>query len=191
MKRILFFLSGTLLFLACKNETKPAEATAADTTKTAVAETPAAPAAPTVTLPYTAAYSSNFSDAVSDNDLLTVLNSYKYWEAGDMAGAKSTLADSVNFYAWNGFEYHGKNDGLIKLWSKSRDSLNSVKIIFDAWRKMHAVDKNEDWVSLWYTEVDKYKTGKVDSSYFQDDNKVINGKIAEYSQHKQYLKKKK
>ncbi len=74
-------------------------------------------------------------------------------------------------------EYKGPNDGLMKIWTTSRDSLSSVKIIMDGWRKMHAVNKNEDWVSTWYTEVDTYKTGKVDSSYYQDNNLVKNGKI--------------
>jgi hypothetical protein len=127
---------------------------------------------------------------VSDNDLLTVLNSYKYWETGDMAGARTTLGDSVHFYSWSGMDVHESGDGLIKMWTKTRDSLSSVKIYMDGWRKMHSVDRNTDWVSVWYTEVDRYKTGKVDSSYFQDDNRVVNGKIVDYSQHKQFLKKK-
>ncbi len=186
MKRIIFFLSVALLFIACNSATSPAEESAADTSK--VAETPAAPA---VTLPYTAAYSSTWTDDVSDNDLLTVLNSYKHWENGDIQGIRSTLADSVNFYSWNGFEYKGNADGLVKIWKTSRDSLSSVKIIMDGWRKMHSVDKNQDWISVWYTEVDTYKIGKVDSAYYQDDNLVVNGKIADYSQHKQFLKKKK
>jgi hypothetical protein len=184
MKRMIFFLFTVTLFIACNEAAKPAEEAAAEPAKVAAV-------APTVTLPYTAAYSSSWSDEVSDNDLLTVLNSYKYWEDGDMAGIKSCLADSIEFYSWSGFEYKGPNVGLLKLWSTSRDSLSSVKITMDAWRKMHSTDKNTDWVSVWYTEVDKYKIGgKVDSAYYQDDNMVVNGKIANYGQHKQYLKKK-
>ncbi len=92
MKRIIFFLSAALLFIACNNEAAPAEEPGADTSN--VAETPAAPA---VTLPYTPVYESAWTDDVSDNDLLTVLNSYKHWETGDLAALKSTLADSVQF----------------------------------------------------------------------------------------------
>ena len=182
MKRILFFLSTALLFMACNSATSPAEEPGTDTSM--AAETPA------VTLPYTPVYETAWTDDVSDNDLLTVLNSYKHWETGDLAGLKSTLADSVQFYSWSGMEYNGPNDGLMKIWTTSRDSLSSVKIIFDAWRKMHAVNKNEDWVSTSYTEMNVYKTGKVDSSYYQDNNMLKNGKIVMYSQHKQVLKKK-
>jgi hypothetical protein len=185
MKRILFFLFTALLFIACNSATSPAEEPGADTTN--VAETPAAPA---VALPYTPVYESAWTDDVSDNDLLTVLNSYKHWETGDLTALKSTLADSVQFYSWSGMEYKGSNDGLLKIWTATRDSLSSVKIIVDAWRKMHGVTRNEDWISIWYTEVDVYKTGKVDSSYYQDNNMVKNGKIAMYTQHKQVLKKK-
>jgi hypothetical protein len=185
MKRIIFFLSAALLFIACNSATSPAEEPGTDTSN--VAETSAVPA---VTLPYTPVFETAWTDDVSDNDLLTVLNSYKHWETGDLTALKSTLADSVQFFSWSGMEYKGANDGLMKIWTVSRDSLSSVKIIFDAWRKMHAVNKNEDWVSTWYTEVDTYKTGKVDSSYYQDNNQVKNGKIVYYSQHKQVLKKK-
>jgi hypothetical protein len=188
MKKSLLILSATMLALSCNNESKPAEVPAADTAKTTAAA--AAPAAPTVTFPFTAAYSSNFSDEVSDEGVLNVLNSYKYWESGDMTALKTTLADSIQFNSWNAFEFKGTNDGLVKIWSKSRDSMSSVKITVAAWRKMHSVDQKADWVSVWYTEVDKYKTGRTDSSSFEDDNMLVNGKIAVYDQHKQYLKKK-
>lgn len=185
MKRILFFLFIVVLYIACNSETKPAES-GTDTTAKA-AETPAAPA---VTMPYTPMYTT-LTDDVSDADLLTVLNSYKYWENGDMASVRSTLSDSVGFHSWNGWEFNGTGDSLLTYWKLSRDSLSSVKINMTAWRKQHSPEKKEDWVSVWYDEVDIYKTGKVDSASYQDDNLVVFGKIRYYSQHKQYLKKKK
>jgi hypothetical protein len=192
MKKSLLILTATMLALSCNNESKPAPATAdaptADTAKTTAKA--AAPAASTVTFPYTAFYSSNWSDEVSDEGVLNVLNSYKYWESGDMTSLRTTLADSIQFNGWNAFQYKGTNDGLVKIWSKSRDSMSSVKITVDAWRKMHSLNDKADWVSVWYTEVDKYKTGRTDSSSFEDDNLLVNGKIAMYDQHKQYLKKK-
>ena len=185
MKRIIFILSITLFFIACNSASTPPAEAAADTTK--VAEVPAAPA---VTMPYTPVYAT-LTDDVSDADLLTVLNSYKYWENGDMASVRSTLGDSVAFHSWNGWEFNGTGDSLLTYWKLSRDSLSSVKITMGAWRKQHSPEKNEDWVSVWYDEVDKYKTGKVDSASYQDDNLVVKGKIRYYSQHKQYQKKKK
>lgn len=141
-----------------------------------------------VTLPYTATYSSSFTDNVSDEDLLTVMNSYKLWETGDMKGLRATLGDSISFRAPDGYKFDGTSDSLISRWSKSRDSLSSVSIVMDAWTKHHSTDKNEDFVNVWYKEIDTYKTGKVDSANLHDINMVKNGKIAWYSQYRQVLK---
>ena len=171
-----------IIYIACNSGPAPATDPATDTSKAA------APAAAAVTMPYTPMYVT-LTDDVSDADLLTVLNSYKYWENGDMTAMRSTLSDSVNFHSWTTLEFNGTADSLLKMWTKSRDSLSSVKITMTAWRKQHSVEKNEDWVSVWYDEVDKYKIGRVDSASYQDDNLVVNGKIKVFSQHKQFLKK--
>jgi len=182
MKRILFFALIIFIYIACNSG--PAKTTEAATDTTKAAE----PAAAAVTMPYTPMYVT-LTDDVSDADLLTVLNSYKYWETGDMSAVRSTLSDTVNFHSWTTLEFNGTADSLLKMWTVSRDSLSSAKITMTAWRKQHSVEKNEDWISVWYDEVDKYKMGKVDSASFQDDNLVVNGKIKVFSQHKQFLKK--
>jgi len=41
----------------------------------------------------------------------------------------------------------------------------------------HSVDKNEDWVNIWYKEIDVYKNGRIDSIELQDDNLMKNCKI--------------
>jgi hypothetical protein len=51
------------------------------------------------------------------------------------------------------------------------------------------VDKNEDWVNVWYKEVDYFKSGKVDSTGYEDDNLLRDGKIAYISSHAIKLKK--
>ncbi|MBL7844429.1 MAG: hypothetical protein KF846_13335 [Cyclobacteriaceae bacterium] len=141
-----------------------------------------------VQLPFTASYSSQFTQDVSDQDLLTVLNSYKHWETGNMTALRSTLADSISFESWDGFIHNGTADELIKRWSSSRDSLSSVKITMVAWIKAHSTDKNADFITVWYTEIDTYKDGKIDSARWSDVNMVANGKIAYYSQYKQEAK---
>jgi hypothetical protein len=184
MKMLLFFVFIVIIYIACNSGPAPASDATIDTAKAA------APAAAAVTLPYTADYVT-LTDDVSDANLLTVLNSYKNWETGDMPGVRSTLGDSVYFHSWNGLEVNATGDSIVKYWKVYRDSLSSVNIRMIAWRKQHSVEKNEDWVSIWYDEVDKYKKGMVDSASYQDDNLIVNGKIKVLSQHKQYLKKKK
>jgi len=143
--------------------------------------------APKVTLPYTASYSSTFVPG-KDSDVLTVLNSYKDWETGDMAALKTTLADSTEYIFPSGYDLKGSCDSVIKVFTKYRDSLSGVKLNLVAWTSNHSVDKGDDWVNVWYTETDTYKTGKVDSTNYEDDNMIKNGKIVWASSHQQKMK---
>ncbi|MDX2047627.1 MAG: hypothetical protein SFU87_12630 [Chitinophagaceae bacterium] len=185
MKRV--FLACTVFFLVMGCNSTSTE------TKSAAESADAKPAesAPAVELPYKALYSSQWNQDVPDQDLLNVLNSYKSWENGDMNALSATLGDSIQFYAWDGYQYTGPKAALIERWGKFRDSLSAVKIEMDGWIKNHSIDKKTDIISVWYKETDTYKTGKIDSAYYQEDNMVANGKIVWYSQHRQELKPKK
>ena len=177
MKKLFFVLIVPLCYAACTNNTATAPAVApADTTAA-------------ITLPYTASYSSSFVPG-KQADVLTVLNSYKDWETGDMTALKSTMADSVSYVFPSGFVFNNTLDSFMSLATKFRDSLSSVKINMIAWLSNHSVDKNEDWVNVWYVETDTYKMGKVDSVNFEDDNLLKNGKIVWTSSHEQKFKTK-
>jgi len=141
-----------------------------------------------ITLPYTANYTSNWTYDVSDSDLLLVLNSYKYWETGDLNSLRSTMGDSMNVNASNGWKFSGLSDSLLTRWQTSRDSLSSVSISMDAWEKNHSVKDGANYITVWYKEIDTYKTGKVDSANYADINQVKDGKITWFSQYKQALK---
>lgn len=141
-----------------------------------------------IQLPYTAGYTTDFTNNVSDSDLLTVLNSYKAWETGDIKGLRATMGDSMYVDAADGFKFAGLTDSLMKNWQTMRDSLSSVKITMDVWLKNHAVKDSANFINVWYKEIDTYKTGKVDSANYEDDNALKNGKIIWYSSHKQKLK---
>lgn len=171
----LFYVSAciALMLASCNNEA--GESTQArDTTVAAVA----------ADLPYTATYSSNFSTDVSDADLKMVLDSYKDWADGDIAGLESSLADSVSYDANSGMSRRLSKADLGRMWAKSRDSLSSVSIEMYAWQKMYAVDKKEANVVTWYKEIDTYKDGRVDSATYHDINGIKNGKIEWYSSMK-------
>jgi hypothetical protein len=159
-----------------------------DSTTTAAKDSVAA--APSVSLPYTAVYSSNFV-AGKPTDVLTVLNNYKAWQDNDMAGLRATIGDSVLIIFSNGDELNATGDNAVKDAKKFRDSLSKVDYTFYAWTSNHSVDKNEDWVNIWYKEIDTYKTGKVDSANYEDDNLLKGGKIVWVSSHAQKFPKKK
>ena len=176
MKKALFVFLIPVCIAACNN----------NTTTTAPATAPADTAA-AVTLPYTATYSSSFV-AGKQSDVLTTLNNYKAWENGDLAGMKATCGDSITQILSNGKVYSGTNDSINNIFAKFRqDSLSKVELSFYAWTSNHSVDKNQDWVNVWYKETDTYKTGRVDSAVYEDDNRLVNGKIVWGSSHRQKL----
>jgi hypothetical protein len=173
MKKIIFALfTLSVAFIACNSKDTKTSSTASS-----------------IKLPYEANYTTDFTNDVSDSDLLTVLNSYKYWEAGDLKGLRSTLGDSMYVNGNDGFEFKGLSDTLMKTWQTFRDSLSSVKISMDVWLKNHSVKDSADYVNVWYKEIDTYKIGKVDSANYEDVNRVKNGKLYWFSQYKQKIKK--
>jgi hypothetical protein len=147
-------------------------------------------AAPTVPLPYTAIYSSTFVPG-KPADVLTVLNNYKAWQDNDMAAMRATIWDSVTMIFSSGAVLYVSADSAIKEAKKYRDSLSKVDLMFYAWISNHSVDKNEDWVSVWYKEIDTRKNGKVDSAIYEDDNRLKDGKIVWTASHEQKFMKKK
>jgi hypothetical protein len=174
MKQLFFaFLTGTIIFTAC--ETKKEAGTS---------NVPS-----NLSLPYKASYQTEFTNNVSDSDLLLVLNSYKYWETGDMPSLRATMGDSMQVDGADGFKFKGLADSLMKIWSAHRDSMSNVVITMDVWLKNHSVADSMDYINTWYKEIDTYKSGKVDSAYYSDFNALKNGKITWYSSYRQNMKK--
>jgi hypothetical protein len=180
MKKVLILFLLPLCFIACKNGSTPSTDSAAKDSVTAT---------PTPPLPYTASYSSNFVPGKA-SDVATTLENYRAWQANDMNAMRATLGDSIRMEFSSGYVFDGTVDSMMKMAAKFRDSLSKVDFTFYAWTSNHSVDKNEDWVNIWYKEIDTYKTGKVDSAEYEDDNLLKNGKIAYSSSHVKKLKKK-
>lgn len=173
-KNIFNFLLCSFLIIGCDSKTgdSPAEGATAKSD---------------IVLPYKAGYATEFTNDVPDSSLLLVLNSYKYWENGDLNALRSTMGDSMYVDGAEGFKFRGRTDSLMNHWLKSRDSLSSVVISMDVWLKNHSVKDSMDYVNVWYKEIDTYKSGKVDSANYEDDNGLKDGKIIWYSSHKQKL----
>ena len=171
------YISGIILlmvFAACNNkEESKSEGTATSSVK----------------LPYEAGYTTEFNNKVSDSSLLLVLNSYKYWETGDVQALRGTMGDSMEVQGADGFRFKGGTDSLMKIWTATRDSLASVVITMEVWLKNHSLKDSMDYINVWYKEIDTYKSGRVDSANYEDDNAVRNGKIIWFSSHKQKLAK--
>lgn len=173
-KYIAIILISAGFFVACDNKDS--------TTKTAKTSKDS------IKLPYEAGYATEFTNEVSDSNLLMVLNTYKYWENNDMKSMRNTMGDSMEIMGADGFKFKGRTDSLMKIWTASRDSIVSAVITMDVWLKNHSVKDSMDYVNVWYKEIDTFKSGKVDSANYEDDNGIKNGKIVWFSSHKQKLK---
>jgi len=142
-----------------------------------------------VALPYTALYSSNVNQDISDEDVLLVLKSYKDWETGDMQGLATAFGDSIEFNEWNGTYYKGPSENMLQKWTAFRDSLSDVKIDMAVWTKNNFVDKGTKNITVWYTETDTYKDGRVVKFDMHDINEIKDGKISWYAQYRRGYKK--
>src|SRR5664279_4702007 len=147
MRKFVFSLIVPFCFIACKDSTPPPSASAPGNDSAVAAA---------ITMPYVAEYSSNFVPG-KQADVLTVLNSYKAWETNDMKAMRATFWDSLTMEFPDGSKMSGPSDSLVKMAAKFRDSLSKVELTFIAWTSNHSVDKNEDWVNVWYKETDYHK----------------------------------
>jgi ketosteroid isomerase-like protein len=176
MKKIIYlfapFIVGIAVLASCNKGAKTAEA------KT-----------DSVAMPYKAMYSSSWAISDSSKNEQMVLQSYKDWEDNKLSNGSAYFADTVAADFSDGTRVKMRRDSFIKYSQKFRDSLSSSKIEMIAITNLHSTDKKEDWVSVWYKQTDTRKTGKIDSTFYNDVNRVKNGKIDYWTSFRQALKK--
>jgi hypothetical protein len=101
-------------------------------------------------LPYSASYSSRFK--VAGNDLSKmILELYKSYEGQDFSNDEK-FADTVVVFLPEGKMLRGKEE-VISTFKQMRAGLNTVKFEFSAIIPLTSVDRNEDWVALWGTQM--------------------------------------
>ena len=176
MQKYLAILSFFIFLSACNNKEKKKSNPVTVTKKIKI---------DSIVFPYKPLYSSNFNNDVSDMDLLTVLNSYKFWESGFMVDLADVYADTITYIPADGRIYNGTKKGLLEEWIQKRDSIKSIQIQIIAWTKVHEPVKGDNFIDVWYRETDTYKTGKVNVTNYADRKQLVNGKINWYSQYKQ------
>lgn len=138
-------------------------------------------------LPFKAVYSTEFIPG-KKSDIAVVLKVFKAWEQNDMKVIRDNFTDSVELYFPTGDIFRNTIDSFIKIASAYYiDSLRKKEIVFYSWMSDHSVDKNEDWVRIWYKEIDSYRNGRTDSIELQDDNLMKNGKIEKVYSHMRKL----
>ena len=111
-----------------------------------------------------------------------VLKSLKAWENNNIDEAVQDFGDTVELF-FDNFYTKLPKDSLKQFFTQSRGDFDSVKIVMHDWETVKSTNDNNEWVSLWYTEITKPKNGKLDSLAIMDDVKVRDGKIIEINQY--------
>ncbi len=164
MKRI-FVAVFAISFMACNNEK------AADVAAEAKANVP------TNMHGFTPGYSASFvmDDATNTE---TVLALWEDWKKGDLSPSRSRFADSLSLFLADGTSMVGLTDTLLKNMQAFRSSFKGMDMTMDAIFAVKSTDKNEDWVSVWGTEVQTDMNGKIDSVSLQETWRFNNaGKV--------------
>lgn len=146
-----FFLCLTVVcFLACNNEKKTDTASETKADK------------PSVSLPYTAAYSSSFELGNPQHSATILQGSWKDWEENKLDNMKNWLADTIVAYHSDNTMIKGA-DSLMASWKRNRAKYTTVIDTVHAVMSTHSTDKNEDWVLVWATEINTDANGKKDT----------------------------
>jgi hypothetical protein len=169
MKKILLMACAAVFVISCNNEDKKEEKPAEATTS-ADAKTPALDYPYTLDKPYQGWQPGDQQHAVN------ALKGLKAYETGDVAGCVTYFGDSVEL-RFDNWEAKLSNDSLKKSFTAQRAGFSSVVIKMSDWESVISADKKEEWVTMWYKEIQTTLDGKVDSMAVVDDCKIMNGKI--------------
>jgi len=155
MKKLIIF-SVFPFFIACNSgESKDA---AANSTKTGSTQA--------LTYSSPIRYSSQFE--IGDNkNAQVILDLWKDFDDNTIDKSKAVFADTVTML-FSGMESYGSIDSMMAATKAYRNSFKTVKSRVDAISPINSIDRNEDWVVVWGTEVHTDMNDKVDSMHLQE-----------------------
>ena len=183
MKKLLAFLIAAGFLFSCSNqqaanppaeEKKPADSTVAE-----------AKPAPKIDYPYVAKYSSDWKLGDPNNSKV-ILDFYKALESGKTDEMKNYFGDSVQFRLYDTRAGKVSAADAIKKISDFRARFKTLTEEFLAFIPLHSNDRNEDWVSTWMVERAVSLNGKSDSTTYQENWGLQNGKIVSVEGFAQY-----
>lgn len=159
MKKILL-LFGMSAFAACNSasETKVESMSTKDSSETV---------SDSVTYEYAADYSSKFEMGNTDH-VKTIFALYKDWDNNNLDNSKDKFADSVTLIFGSGDMMAGKRDSIIAQSKAFRNRYATITSQVHAVVPLKSIDKNEDWVLVWFKEYTTDANGKKDSTELQE-----------------------
>ncbi len=154
-------LMATIIF-SCKNAEEKKEVTA------------------DVTYPYSLEKPDNWYIGSKENTLIA-MSALKAFEDNKVEDCLSYFADTVRWRADFIDETFSK-DSLRSAMINLRNSFQAIQIVMNDFESVISKDKKDEWVTLWFTQINTYKNGNIDSMAMINDVKVSNGKIVEISE---------
>jgi len=115
--------------------------------------------------PYTANYSSNFRIGNPAHAKM-ILDLWKDWD-DNAFDRHNYFADTIVMYLPGGNVIRGK-DSCMASAKSYRGSMSSATSSIDAWMPLKSIDRNEDWVAVWGTEIDVFPDGKTEKKDYQE-----------------------
>jgi len=180
MKKVLFF--GFVIFsLASCNDN-------ASTTKTDSKDSTVA-ATDSMNYPYTIKNPDGWEPGDRQHTM-NVLKSLKAFENGNIDECVSYFGDSVRL-RFDEMDQKVSRDSLTALFKKWRAGSKSIRVDMGDWESVKNKFTKEEYVSLWYKQVNEDNAGKTDSLSVMDDMKIEKGKIVELDEKTRKFPKKK
>ena len=146
---ILLLATGSFLITACNNEKKEAANTEPAAKKS-------------VTLPYTALYSSSFEMGNPEYTATILQGSWKDWEENKLDNMKNWMADTIVAFQSDNKMIMGL-DSMMARWKRGRAEYSSVIDTVHAAFAVYSTDKKENWVLVWANEIGTKLDGKKDT----------------------------
>lgn len=176
MKKILLVLLPAALMFGCSDNKSTSETVSGDSLTTNKMDDDDDDDKDDVTMPYVLPRKPDWKRGPNSNAAVA-MNTLRAYETNDMSAMQQYLADTVEFHVDN-YSFKGSRDSTVAMFTKHRAGVDSVSIKMHDFESVKSKSRNEQWVSLWYTEVSKMKGGKLDSAMVMDDIKIVNGKVA-------------
>ena len=172
MKKIFFYASVVLIAASCNNKGEETKTATADSTATVSNE----PAKPAPELAYTLDHPYGDWQPGNAQNTATAMNALKGFATNNIAESLTNFGDSVRIRMDN-YDEKVSHDSLNALFTTWRNNYSTVVIHMEDYLSVISKDKKDEWVTMWYKQINTDKKGKVDSVYCVDDVKLANGKI--------------
>ncbi|MBE7510551.1 MAG: hypothetical protein HS118_10190 [Bacteroidia bacterium] len=179
-KQFLLLAAAGMILTSCQNGSN----TKTDAAKDSTASATSAASTEKMDYPYTIKHPDNW-DIGSQQNTLIALSALKAWENQNMDESLKYFADSVDI-SFDGMSKKVSKDTLRAIIAPS-EAPKSIKIKMEDWLSSISKDKQDEWVSLWYTQYIEKANGTTDSVDVFDDIKMKDGKIIRLDEYRRKL----